>query len=94
MDLPELNDYNKNILSNLTYQDVNDLRKKLFDYNKVFEFSMKNINKKRNEIRKETEKEIQMNYKNKQFKEEEKKELLVLNSYLNSDNNKCDLDWP
>ena len=94
MDLPELNDYNKNILSNLTYQDVNDLRKKLFDYNKVFEFSMKNINKKRNEIRKETEKEIQMNYKNKQFKEEEKKELLVLNSYINSDNNKCDLDWP
>ena len=94
MDLPELNDYNKNILSNLTYQDVNDLRKKLFDYNKVFEFSMKNINKKRNEIRKETEKEIQMNHKNKQFKEEEKKELLVLNSYINSDNNKCDLDWP
>jgi len=94
LDLSELKNFNQKIMNEIPYFHVNKLRNLLFDYHKVYEFSMKNLNRKRNEIRKLTEKEIQLNYKNKKFREEQNNNLLKMNSYINSVNNECDLDWP
>ena len=94
LDLSELKNFNQKIMNEIPYLHVNKLRNLLFDYHKVYEFSMNNLNRKRNEIRKLTEKEIQLNYKNKKFREEQNNNLLKMNSYINSVNNECDLDWP
>ena len=94
LDLSELKNFNQKIMNEIPYFHVNKLRNLLFDYHKVYEFSMNNLNRKRNEIRKLTEKEIQLNYKNKKFREEQNNNLLKMNSYINSVNNECDLDWP
>ena len=94
LELNELKNYNQKIMSEIPYYYVNKLRNLLFDYHKEYEFTMNTLNKKRNEIRKITEKEIQLNYKNKKFNEEQKNNVLRMNSYISLEKNECDLDWP
>ena len=94
LELNELKNYNQKIMSEIPYYYVNKLRNLLFDYHKEYEFTMNTLNKKRNEIRKITEKEIQLNYKNKKFNEEQKNNVLHMNSYISLEKNECDLDWP
>ena len=94
LDLSELKNFNQKIMNEIPYYVVNKLRNLLFDYRKKYEFTMKYLNKKRNEIRKITEKEIQLNYKNKKYKEEQENNVLRMNSYISLEKSECDLDWP
>ena len=94
LDLSELKNFNQKIMNEIPYFHVNKLRNLLFDYRKKYEFTMKYLNKKRNEIRKITEKEIQLNYKNKKYKEEQENNVLRMNSYISLEKSECDLDWP
>ena len=85
-DLSDIYSYNDNLLKNIGFIGVFNLRKILFDYQKEIEFPMSMINKKRIEFKSIILKEMPIpKLKNKKLK---------INSLINDTENKCDLDWP